>query len=1028
MLPRFLFRTLALALALALPSAARAQRQRSFTSPPGGDTTGYWQQGIRYRIVATLDDVRGIVRASGRLTYVNRSPDTLRVLYFHQYLNAFRPGSAWSRADDREGRVRFQHLADPAYGYERFTALPAVNGVEVTPEYPGAPDSTVVRIALPRPLPTGDSLEVALAWEARPSTVLRRQGRRGRTLDLAQWYPKVAVYDRGGWQPNPLVPAGEFYGEFGEYDVTLLLPLDQVVAATGVPVQGDPGWERVKAWGTVYRQEHAYDVAPAGVEVPAGMRAVRFVARDVHHFAWSVSPDYRYEGGALIRRPSRATRFPTWDTVAVHVLYKAGDEPTWGHGQVVERTIQAMRWLERIYGPYAYPQVTNLHRLEGGGTEFPMLMMNGSPALGLILHEGGHIFTYGILANNEWQSGWMDEGLTSFQTAWAMGDLPQERAGAPAPPAPRLPGYRGLAERPSPAERADIERYRVDLLGRAEPIGTRADLFNEFGIYNGAIYTRAQAMFGALRDVIGDSAFAGFLHLYYDRWALRHVDEAAMRRAAEDASGQDLRWFFDQWVRRVGLVDYSLKDVRTRRDGAGWLTTARVVKRGEYFHPMRVGVRTDSGWSTVRVEDPLAWSQVVQVHTALPPRQVLLDPYRVGDDWYGPNDKPHVPGPLQSLKGKTVFDWPFLEQANAYRILNEITPIAWYGAPGGITTGIRIRTNYQGWVNRTQMGVAFTARQPDEPPNPSWIGLHVRHVDPLDRLQVWAVSDDARLPWQPRPTIGLHMGAWALDGILKLDASKSWDLSRFLYAAGPRRSLELGYSGAYPIVHSMLDPVRWSGLSTNEVWAGYSASRPVPRELRSVTVRAAAGYASGRPTREFSRDGYARVEGLAMLSAGDTSSRFFARGRAYAAYSRQAPAERAVYLGIENAIATFGNHYLRPDGSPLARARSHYQPLGGAGFRGAVAFTPVEKVAAVNAEADARLVRAGPPARPLAVLLAGWANAGAAETGRVQAGAGLVVRGHLFDRPVRMRVDYPVVGENGSRFDRRWSFSFGDLW
>src|SRR5918997_57680 len=232
------------------------------TSPPSGDTVGYWQQRVAYRIVATLDEDRQRLRARGELTYVNNSPDTLREMYVHQYLNAFRPASAWSRADAREGRVRFQNLRDPDYAYERFTAAPTVNGVPVRVEYPGAPDSTVARFALPRPLMPRDSVRVTFEWDARPSTLPRRQGRRGRHWDFAQWFPKVAVYDRGGWQHNPLRPAGEFYGEFGRYDVTMIVRDDQVIGSTGVPVSGDPGWQDALRSGQVRAMADAYGSVP----------------------------------------------------------------------------------------------------------------------------------------------------------------------------------------------------------------------------------------------------------------------------------------------------------------------------------------------------------------------------------------------------------------------------------------------------------------------------------------------------------------------------------------------------------------------------------------------------------------------------------------------------------------------------------------------------------------------------------------------------------------------------------------------
>src|SRR3954464_739339 len=232
------------------------------TTPPSGDTAGYWQQRVAYQIIAHLDEGLQGVTAQGQLKYVNNSPDTLREMYFHQYLNAFRPNSKWSAADEREGRVRFQNLADPDYGYERFTSPPTVDGAPVFIDYPGTPDSTVVHFRLPRPLPPRDSLRVTFEWDARPSTVPRRQGRKGRTWDFAQWYPKVAVYDRVGWEPNPLVPAGELYGEFGTYDVTMVVKDDQVLASTGVPVSGDPGWARVSRTGAPYLAAHAYGAIP----------------------------------------------------------------------------------------------------------------------------------------------------------------------------------------------------------------------------------------------------------------------------------------------------------------------------------------------------------------------------------------------------------------------------------------------------------------------------------------------------------------------------------------------------------------------------------------------------------------------------------------------------------------------------------------------------------------------------------------------------------------------------------------------
>jgi hypothetical protein len=620
--------TLFAMLTAALPALLLGQRGVG-SSPINGDTVGYWQQRANYDIIARLDEVRQVLVATGTLRYTNRSPDVLTELYVHQHLNAFRPFSKWSDTDEKEGRTRFQNLEDPAFGFERFTSAPTVDGVPVIVDYPGAPDSTVARFALPKPLKPGQTITVAFAWEARPSTTPRRQGRRSRHYDFAQWYPKVAVYDRGGWQPNALVPAGELYGEFGDFRVALILANDQVVSATGVPVVGDPGWARVARNGSVPNlQRNAYGTAginPTGAVAPAdGMRVVVFEARDVHHFVWSTDPYYRYEGGSYVRGATRPiSGLKMWDTVAVHVLYRPGDDSTWGRGVVVQRTVDAIRWLEQVYGPYAYPQMSAAHRIDGGGTEFPMVMHNGSDSFELILHEAGHIFTYGILANNEWRSGWMDEGLTSYQTSWRLGETPQEVAAARLAAGPRWM---------TPPLSAEDLAKRVRYISSAEPVGTNAEIFRNFNIYNAMVYSRAEQMYSALRDVVGDAAFRRIWTEYYSRWALKHVDRVAMQTAAERASGLSLGWFFTQWLDVAGEVQYRLQDVAvSQRKANEWVTSARLVRVGVYRHPMPVGVRTATGWVFVR-GDAAKDDQRVSIVTGEKPDLVRLDPLGLTDD------------------------------------------------------------------------------------------------------------------------------------------------------------------------------------------------------------------------------------------------------------------------------------------------------------------------------------------------------------------------------------------------------------
>jgi hypothetical protein len=167
----------------------------------------HWQQEVDYQITARLDEPSGVLSGTQRIHYYNHSPDTLTTFSLHLFLNAFRPGSRWAAGDSAEGRRRFNDLRDPDYAFNHVRNV-MIMGTPVQPVYPFAPDSTVVRFTLPRPLLPGDSIALEMDWDARPSTTPRRQGRQGRRFDFAQWYPKVVVYDRYGWQERPLYPAG----------------------------------------------------------------------------------------------------------------------------------------------------------------------------------------------------------------------------------------------------------------------------------------------------------------------------------------------------------------------------------------------------------------------------------------------------------------------------------------------------------------------------------------------------------------------------------------------------------------------------------------------------------------------------------------------------------------------------------------------------------------------------------------------------------------------------------------------------
>ncbi len=566
------------------------------------DTT-HTAQGVEYRIEARLDETTDVLHGRAELRYTNNAGAPIDTIWLHQHLNAFRPNSAWAQREAEYDERRFQDLGPEEHAFDRLGRV-EIDGRTVAPVYPGAPDSTVVGLPLDGPLAPGSRAVIRFDWEARLATEPRRQGRRGRHYDFAQWYPRIAAYTDEGWQVQPLMPQGEFFGEFASYDVTLEVAEDQVIGATGVPVEGDPGWrasarpgfEPVSLQEDAYPAEAATSLGLLAASAPAGAKQVRWRAEDVHHFGWSANPDFIYEGGEVARTA------PEGGTIPIHVLYWP-DDADWANGVVVERTVTALEWLQEMFGPYPWPQLTNLHRIESGGTEFPMLVMNGSPSEGLIVHEAVHQYLHGIIANNEFREGWLDEGFTSFLTNWYF-----EEQGDP-----------------DVWNRAMENMRRLEQSGMTQPIALPGAAFDTPALYSAMTYTKPDLVLRMLRWMIGEDAMRQVLRTYYDRHALQHITEADFRRVVNDVTGSNLDWFFDQWIHSTAQLDYAVEDARARQQADGsWVTEITISRAGEAWMPvtLRIG-------EAERRLDFRERERSFEIVSAQRPAEVVLDPENV---------------------------------------------------------------------------------------------------------------------------------------------------------------------------------------------------------------------------------------------------------------------------------------------------------------------------------------------------------------------------------------------------------------
>jgi len=954
------------------------------------DTTGYWQQDVAYHITASLDEASGVLTGRVRITYANRSPDTLRDFFVHQYLNAFRPGSRWAAADSAEGRARFQRLADPDYAFERITES-TVMGRRLAPDYPYAPDSTIAHWVLPRALAPGDSMTVEISWQARPSTLPRRQGRRGRRFDFAQWYPKVVVYDHLGWQDHPLYPAGEFYGEFGTYDVALDLAADQVIGATGVPIEGDPGWDGARAdpRTAIDYQRDWYlrrtggqangrsagapsDSPPIRLSArcgaaASGRKCVRFFARDVHHFAFSLNPEYIYEQGR-------------YDDVVVRVLYLPGDTATWGRGIAVQRTEAALAWLDTLFGAFAWPQLTNVHRIEGGGTEFPMMVMDGSASLGLIVHEVGHNYTMGILANNEWREGWLDEGFTSFQSSWFFEARGQQ------------PGY------------ADLEggMLWLDLERWSQPVSMVSDRYRDFQTYGAMIYSKAQLFYEQLRYVVGDETMRRILRTYYARWRLKHVDEQAFRRVAEEVSGQDLGWLFGQWLHGTPLIDYRLNDVERRRlpDGR-WRTTVTIERLGDGMMPVEIADR-EAIYARATGQPEI---ERIEFTSDREPGRLTLDPRARAHDWNMLNN-----GEKRGLRGRGMgevqVDNPVRETQRRDRRVTALMPVAWSNDFGGLTVGLRSRANYQGFLERGLL-LATVGLRDDAVDR--W-GFYFRVTNPIPAY---------------RPRTETSFSGWWVEGRAGAAFRTDHSLRRSLQSrSDPHVGVDAIWMGTTEMGY--LDRSLWEDAGTVELepWWGTTVRRG------GTTIRARAGVRGGLvywyPGQGVvSRDRYdlelfgrltgeASIRGPAPLGT-TAGARVFAG--AYLGRSTP-PLQRRIMVAGADPYETFTNPLLRSRGALFVRPDFQYHAPGNGNLR---AFRPDAGgrwAVGVNLEAARSLRRRGQGVLR-DVALAGFLDLGVVDslaiptgdavTTLYDAGLGLVSRQRLGDLDWTLRVEFPFV-------------------
>lgn len=584
-----------LLLALCLGSTARAQ-------------TAYWQQKVDTKLDVQLDDRRHFLHGFETLTYTNHSPDTLRYLYFHLWPNAYKHDrTAFTEQQLRNGNTDFYYSKPAERGYIdslQFT----IDGESVDYfSYDNLPD--IARLDLVKPIVPGQTVTINTPFRVKIPKVFSRLGHTAQAYCISQWFPKPAVYDRKGWHAMPYLDQGEFYAEIGSYEVSITLPENYVVMATGncldesenawmdslsrIPApEVRPGTAKGKSPDSLMKQFATPPSAP-------GMKTLHFKEDNIHDFAWFA--DKRF----MLRKDT--VLVPGTDQVVTAWAAFLPGEPRSSWPQQATRDIRdAIRYYSRWIGPYPYRTAKAVEgdMKAGGGMEYPTVTVidrgtRGSDLRTVIIHEVGHNWFQGMLATNERDHAWMDEGLNSLYEQKTVDAVTRDSLHRP-------------VNRISEDITATVYHEFANT-GEDQAINQTSERFRElnYGIdvyYKTALFTRW------LEAWMGPEQFEAAMHEYFDTWKHRHPYPEDFEAIIRKHTDQNPDWYFKQGLNGTDRVDFRIRNVR--RDGDSLLVSlknksgfeapalVRVYNKDTFF---TAATQPFTGTQSVRIATPADW-------------------------------------------------------------------------------------------------------------------------------------------------------------------------------------------------------------------------------------------------------------------------------------------------------------------------------------------------------------------------------------------------------------------------------------
>lgn len=542
---------------------------------------GNWQQAVEYEMDIDFDVETNRYQGQQKLTYHNNSPDTLDRVFYHLFFNAFQPNSMMDKrsrtiADpDRRVRDRIFSYDETEIGYQKIDWIKQ-NGEEVEFTVEG----TIMEVHLNEPIAPGESVVFEMEHEAQVPLQTRRSGRdnaEGVRYSMSQWYPKIAAYDEMGWHPNPYV-GREFYAPFGTFDIKIHIDRDYVVASGSILQNPE-------------KVGHGYETADMQVNRPDGEKLTwHFRAEDVHDVMWAADPDYTHTTAQVPDGPLLRFFYQT-DPVAENAPEERQSDLLANWEALPELTVKAFQYMSENYGDYVYDEYIVIQGGDGG-MEYTMgTLITGNRNLrslvGVTVHEFVHAWYEGAVAINETRDQWIDEGFTSYASAFITNHLFNNGEGDP-----MLSRYNGYV--------------RMAQSGMEEPMHIHADHYVTNSAYGLASYTKGAIFLHQLGYVIGDDALKRSLNRFYEEWKFKHPTGYDFIRIAERESDMILDWYYEYWVETTHTIDYSVKSVADKNDTAN----ITLAKNGVMPMPLDVEIEfTDGSIKHYYIPLRIMWGQ-----------------------------------------------------------------------------------------------------------------------------------------------------------------------------------------------------------------------------------------------------------------------------------------------------------------------------------------------------------------------------------------------------------------------------------